>query len=74
MIRTAEEALIEFRAHGISVAEWARHNGFNPTLAYRILRTGKIPARGESHRIAVALGLKHGFMEQNINLINRQDS
>jgi len=74
MIRTALQALEEFRLRGISVAAWARHNGFNPTLVYQVLHARSVPTRGESHRIAVALGLKHGLMEQDFDLINRQDS
>ena len=74
MIRTAQEALDEFRSRGISVAAWSRHNGFNPTLVYQVLHARSIPARGQSHRIAVALGLKYGLMEQDLNSINRQDS
>lgn len=74
MIRTARQALEEFRLRGISVAAWSRHNGFNPTLVYQVLHARSVPTRGESHRIAVALGLKHGLMEQDLNLMNRQDS
>lgn len=74
MIRTALQALEEFRLRGISVAAWSRFNGFNPTLVYQVLHARTVPTRGESHRIAVALGLKHGFMEQDLALMNRQDS
>lgn len=74
MIRTALQALEEFRLRGISVAAWARHNGFNPTLVYQVLHARSVPTRGESHRIAVALGLKLGLMEQDLDLMNRQDS
>lgn len=71
MIRTPAEVLKEFHERGISVAAWSRHNGFNPTLVYRVLRAKGSPNRGQSHRIAVALGLKEGFMEQNLALMNR---
>jgi len=71
MIRTAEDVLEEFRLRGISVAEWARHNGFNPTLVYQVLRARHVPTRGQSHRIAVALGMKKGLMEQDLNLMNQ---
>jgi gp16 family phage-associated protein len=49
MIRTAQEALEEFRSRGISVAAWSRHNGFNPTLVYQVLHARSIPARRIRH-------------------------
>ncbi|MBV6616489.1 DNA-binding protein [Acinetobacter baumannii] len=42
----------------MSIAEWARINNFSPDLVYRILKNNKVPLRGESHRIAVKLGIK----------------
>lgn len=39
MVRTTADVLEEFRLRGISVAEWARHNGFYPTLVYQVLRS-----------------------------------
>lgn len=44
---------------GISVAEWAHANNFNLQLVYRVLNGTCKASRGESHKIAVALGLKH---------------
>lgn len=47
-----------FEAEGISIAEWAKSRGFNVLTVYRVL-SGRVKGkRGESHRIAVALGLK----------------
>lgn len=71
MLRTTTDVLEEFRLRGISVAQWARHNGFNPTLVYQVLREKHVPTRGQSHRIAVALGLKKGFLEQDLSLMNQ---
>lgn len=42
----------------MSVAQWARDNDFSPDLVYRILKNNRIPKRGESHKIAVKLGIK----------------
>lgn len=48
----------QFRAEGVSIAEWARARGFNRFTVYRVL-SGKVKGtRGEAHKIAVALGLK----------------
>lgn len=71
MTRSAEEVRNEFRERGISVAEWARQNRFNPTLVYQVLRCRHIPTRGQSHRIAVTLGMKTGYLEQDPNLMNQ---
>lgn len=58
-IRTAKEAKDEFERCGVSIAEWARSNGFSTGLVYRVLN-GTAAKRGQSHEIAVRLGLKSG--------------
>lgn len=45
---------------GVSIAEWARLEGFSPNLVYQVLDGRSACIRGECHRIAVALGLKAG--------------
>jgi gp16 family phage-associated protein len=48
----------QFVASGTNISEWARDHGFSVSLVQSVL-TGKRACRhGESHRIAVALGLK----------------
>ena len=74
MTHTVQEARKQFRLRGISVAQWARQHGFNPTLVYQVLRSENVPARGQSHKIAVALGLKEGFMEEDLSLLNQDPS
>lgn len=71
MLRTTGDVQEEFRMRGISVAAWSRHHGFNPRLVYQVLRSPNVPSRGQSHRIAVALGLKEGFLEQDFNLMTQ---
>lgn len=58
--RTAPELREEFERLGLSIAEWARTRGFSPPLVYQILAGRKRCARGKSHEIALALGLKVG--------------
>lgn len=58
-LKTAQQKLAEFKARGLSVRRWAKENGFSPALTYRVLSGGN-PQRGESHNIAVALGIKDG--------------
>lgn len=45
-------------ANGVNVSEWARHHGFQPKHVHAVLSGARACRRGESHRIAVALGLK----------------
>lgn len=59
-IRTPEQIRASLLAQGVSVAQWAKANGFNPGDVYALLAGRKKGSRGESHRIAVMLGLKEG--------------
>lgn len=49
-----------FEESGIPVAEWARARGFSTGLVYQVLDGKRKCLRGQSHQIAVALGLKAG--------------
>lgn len=53
-----EAVKLRFYEEGASVADWARENGFDIHLVYSVLSGRSRASRGESHRIAVALGLK----------------
>lgn len=48
----------KFEHSGLSIADWARQNNFSPDLVYSVLKSKHIPIRGQSHKIAVKLGLK----------------
>lgn len=58
-IKTPQDIRDEFARNGLSIASWAREYGFSEALTYRVLR-GYRTTLGQSHRIAVALGLKEG--------------
>ncbi|WP_145072237.1 DNA-binding protein [Sphingobium wenxiniae] len=47
-----------FVASGTNISEWARERGFSVSLVQSVLQGDRPCRRGESHRIAVALGLK----------------
>lgn len=64
MVKTIKQVKEDFLASGISIAEWARENHFSPDLVYRILKNNRIPMRGESHKIAIKLGVKE---QKNMN-------
>jgi gp16 family phage-associated protein len=55
LVRRARE---NFAARGESIAEWARINGFNLQVVYRLLSGKSKALRGQSHHIAVRLGIK----------------
>ncbi len=58
---SAKRARDAFDESGIPVAEWARARGFSASLVYQVLEGKRKCLRGQSHRIAVALGLKDGL-------------
>lgn len=65
IIKTAEEALAEFRRTGRSVRSWAKEHDFCEQLVHAVLK-GKRPChRGKSHKVAVLLGIKDGVIEEN---------
>jgi gp16 family phage-associated protein len=47
-----------FAASGITIREWSQANGFGESLVYAVLNGKNKASRGESFKIAVALGLK----------------
>ena len=58
-MKTLEQARAEFNKRGENVAQWARKNGFDPEHVRAVLY-GRAKGRwGESHKIAIALGLKN---------------
>ncbi|EPG2050289.1 DNA-binding protein, partial [Acinetobacter baumannii] len=59
----SQEVRSELQKRGLSIADWARQNGFTPELVHQVLNSNKIPVRGKSHQIAVKLGLKDGIIE-----------
>ncbi|MCP9110959.1 DNA-binding protein [Acinetobacter baumannii] len=63
MMRTSQEVRSELQKRGLSIADWARQNGFTPELVHQVLNSNKILVRGKSHQIAVKLGLKDGIIE-----------
>jgi len=56
---------------GISIAEWARAEGFSTALVYQVIEGKRQCVRGQSHRIAVALGLKEGVICDLVQLKER---
>lgn len=66
------EVRAEFQRKGISIAQWARDNGVNKQLVYEILagHAHRRCTRGQSHRVAVLLGLKAGELADGTSTMN----
>nr|DAW35808.1 MAG TPA: hypothetical protein [Caudoviricetes sp.] len=62
MIRTHQEVREEFARKGISYTSWAVLHGFSPNLVYEVIKGNRKCLRGQSHKIAVLLGLKKGVV------------
>ncbi|QIM54755.1 DNA-binding protein [Hydrogenophaga crocea] len=58
MTRTADAVRSEFAERGITIRDWARSEGFSDKLVYYVLTGKRIPRRGTSYRIALALGMR----------------
>lgn len=58
MSKTRKSVKLRFQSAGISIAGWAVERGFNPTLVYMVLNGDRAALRGQSYKIALALGLK----------------
>ncbi|MFK4049001.1 DNA-binding protein [Acinetobacter venetianus] len=58
MVKSIQQIKDEFHSKGITFSDWAKENNFSPELVYRVLKMNRLPLRGESHKIAVRLGIK----------------
>ncbi len=61
-LRTAAEARAWLEFQGITIAQWARDHKKSDSLVREILAGKKKCHRGESHNIAVLLGMKDGIV------------
>jgi gp16 family phage-associated protein len=59
-IRTQQEVRNDFNRKGISMASWARANGFDKATVSQVLSGCNAATRGQGHKIAVLLGIKDG--------------
>ena len=61
-LRKGEDVRAEFARRGLSISGWARLHGYSAQLVYGVLTGRNRGLRGQSHEIAVRLGLKHGLI------------
>lgn len=66
MLRTPDEVREELKRKGVSISGWATANGFSTNLVFEVLGGRKKALRGQSHKIAVALGLKDGDIVNDV--------
>lgn len=57
---TLKEARESIRMEGLSVSNWAINNGFKPQTVKSVLYGSRGYNIGQSHNIAVVLGIKEG--------------
>ncbi|PZP26701.1 MAG: hypothetical protein DI599_00645 [Pseudomonas kuykendallii] len=62
--RTLEQAKEWLEAQGKSVKEFAEERSLDVATTYQVLAGTKKGRRGESHRVAVALGIKEGVVNE----------
>lgn len=78
MAKICETELIrvkdEFFARGETIAEWARQHGFTSNAVYQVLSGRCQASRGDSHLIAVALGLKAKPSSQAAQAVQQENA
>jgi gp16 family phage-associated protein len=62
--RTPAQAKAWLEAQGKTVKEFADENQLDAPTTYQVLAGTKKGRRGEAHRVAVALGIKDGVVQQ----------
>ena len=62
--KTPLQVRAELRRAGVSIAAWARANDVSYSLTHELLAGRTKGHRGESHVIAVLLGLKDGVIDR----------
>lgn len=59
-LRSPAKARAELKRQGVSITQWATTNNFSPKLVFEVLGGRKKCTRGQSHKIAIKLGIKEG--------------
>lgn len=64
---TAEQVRKRFEQGGLAMSDWARAKGFNPVLVRTVIAGRRKCLRGQSHKIAVELGMKRGSTKTSLS-------
>lgn len=62
--RTPAQAKAWLEKQGKSIRDFALENELDPATCYQVLAGTKKGRRGESHKVAVLLGIKEGVVAQ----------
>ena len=68
-LRTPEEARAALEFSGVSVSAWAKAHQFKPSTVAAVLRGDRRARIGQSHKIAVALRIKEGSIEADLEAV-----
>jgi gp16 family phage-associated protein len=63
LTKTLDEVRADLDRRGKSVRDWAREHGVSDRIVYELLRGRLKGRRGQTHKVAVLLGLKDGIVE-----------
>ena len=55
---TPQQVKARFQQQGVTVSQWAKQNGIERDVAYRLLNGRSVGLRGKTHEAAVKLGIK----------------
>lgn len=62
VLKTLDQVRDEFNYRGESVTGWALKHDVNPESVKKVLSGDSKCLRGNAHKIAVLLGIKHGVI------------
>ena len=62
---TPDMVKAKFEAEGITMTAWAKAHGFTPLAVYQVLNGYSRGTRGNSRKIAIALGLREPHPERD---------
>ena len=65
---STNEVKASFKEHGVSISKWAQAHAFDTRLVYAVLAGRNQSTRGQSHKIALALGLKEASAANEVAL------
>ncbi len=64
-MKTPKQIKESFRQQGKTLSQWARDNGYEPHMVYRLMAGIDKGLYGRAHEIAVKLGLKDSTPAQS---------
>jgi gp16 family phage-associated protein len=69
-LKTGEQARADLKARGMNITQWCKQHNLSRAIVYAVLEGRHKGFRGQAHDAAVLLGMKHGVVGGNANLVN----